>query len=157
MNTASEPVTFETDYWTLSLPSGWQHQPIEEDGFAVASDDDTKKIFVKVLVPKSGSGNDIEATINNFDQTIASSHGKTLNSTNTRFVTERGSRPPFSTSLFATFDPAAHFGIASLLFVAVDHQLYFSVHDYWSADRSEFEQFFRTIIHCFTPIATNDV
>ena len=157
MSAASDPVTFETDYWALALPSGWQHQPIMEDGLVVSSDDDTKKIFVKVLVPKFGGPNDIEATIARFGQTISSSHDKTLNPTHTQFVSERGLLPPYSTSLFASYDPIANFGIASMIFVTTDHQLYLSVHDYWTEERSAFERLFRSVIHWFTPIASKYV
>lgn len=112
------------------------------------------KIFVRILLPRPDLPPDTHDTVTLYETAITTAHEKTLNPSHRRFITEHGSQPPFSTLLLASYDADAHFGIATVAFIAPDHRLYLSVHDYWSEDRNSFETFFKDIVLRFAPIHT---
>ena len=100
---------------------------------------------------------DVPAAISQYEEAISDASQKTLNPTHRRFITESGLLPPYSTLLLASYDKENHFGLAAMTFVASNHRLCISVHDYWSDDHILFERFFRDILQRFRPIATNEV
>ena len=141
----------------MALPQGWRHEPdADEDCFAVESQDGTKKIYVRVILPGAKQRFDLPATIARFEQIVTESGQKTLDPIHERFADEVGSAPPYRTRLIASYAEKSHFGLAAMTFVTLDHQLWVSVHDYWSEGRSSFEQFFRDIFQRFRSIATNE-
>jgi hypothetical protein len=44
MHAMTNPVTYSTEYWTLTLPGEWRHESADyEDCFAVESEDGSKR------------------------------------------------------------------------------------------------------------------
>jgi hypothetical protein len=148
-------IIFSTDYWSLSLSEEWKHDPSVADGVLIVTTDQTKRIWIRTLLPKDGAVNNPTQALDSFKDIIATAHCKTLNPTHKCYLEEESSYPPYLTLLIASFDEPAHFGIASILMVTPDHQLHVSIHDYFSENQNAFSKLFRNILTRFKCVASD--